>query len=310
MPLPQDRLDLPLDALIAESKQQRRHNNQAHHPRGHTRHFGGKGRGVSTSGPARRPMNRKAYRTAPYPTLPEMQGQPGPRRIELPLALSQVMNREGSTKLYISNLDYDVTNRDIELLFSEVGELERHSIHHDKSGRSKGTAEVVYKNHSDALAAIERYNNQHLDGKKVEIKLVGLNVVSPVPLLLPPNTNFLQEHPSPVFKRLGRAGSRGSFHGHGGVGLERGRGQVRNGGPKVTTESQQWKNVTTESQQRKNVTAESQQRKNVTAENQQRKNVITESINRKKTFYGDTTVTFEDLDADLEKYRLKGRPVN
>ncbi|XP_062010786.1 THO complex subunit 4A-like [Rosa rugosa] len=287
MPFPQDRLDLPLDALIAESKQQRRHNSHAHQPRGHNGHFGG---GGSTSGPSRRPMNRNAYRTAPYPTLPEMQGQPGPRRIELPLALSQAMNSEGSTKLYISNLDYDVTNRDIELLFSEVGELERHSIHYDKSGRSKGTAEVVYKHYSDALAAIERYNNQHLDGKKVEIKLVGLNVVSPVPLLLPPNTNFMQEHPTPVFQRLGRAGSRGSFHGHGGVGLERGCGQVRNGGPKVTTESQQWKNVT--------------------AENQQRKNVITESVKRKKTFYGDTTVTFDDLDADLEKYRLKCRPVN
>ncbi|XP_040372979.1 THO complex subunit 4B-like, partial [Rosa chinensis] len=169
-PFPQDRLDLPLDALIAESKQQRRHNSHAHQPRGHNGHFGG---GGSTSGPSRRPMNRNAYRTAPYPTLPEMQGQPGPRRIELPLALSQAMNSEGSTKLYISNLDYDVTNRDIELLFSEVGELERHSIHYDKSGRSKGTAEVVYKHYSDALAAIERYNNQHLDGKKVEIKLVG-----------------------------------------------------------------------------------------------------------------------------------------
>ncbi|PRQ45503.1 putative nucleotide-binding alpha-beta plait domain-containing protein [Rosa chinensis] len=208
MPFPQDRLDLPLDALIAESKQQRRHNSHAHQPRGHNGHFGG---GGSTSGPSRRPMNRNAYRTAPYPTLPEMQGQPRPRRIELPLALSQAMNSEGSTKLYISNLDYDVTNRDIELLFSEVGELERHSIHYDKSGRSKGTAEVVYKHYSDALAAIERYNNQHLDGKKVEIKLVGLNVVSPVPLLLPPNTNFMQEHPTPVFQRLGRAGSRDRF---------------------------------------------------------------------------------------------------
>lgn len=41
----------------------------------------------------------------------------GPRRIELPRVMSEGINTEGSTKLYISNLDYDVTNRDIEVLF-------------------------------------------------------------------------------------------------------------------------------------------------------------------------------------------------
>lgn len=83
--------------------------------------------------------------------------------------------------------------------------------------------------------------------------------------------------------RLGGAGSRGSFHGRGGLGLERGCGQVRKGGEKVTTGK----------------------RKNVTSESHNRKNIATAS-----TFYGDTKVTFEDLDTDLEKYRLDARLVN
>ncbi|XP_050386928.1 THO complex subunit 4A-like [Argentina anserina] len=297
MPFSDDRLDLPLDALVAETNQQRRQNHPPK-PRGHNGHFPRQVPGGFTlGGPARRPRSLRAFITAPYPpTQPIMQGQLGPgRREEVPLGWSPGVSKEGSTKLYISNLDYDVTHRDIELLFSDVGELERHAIHYDKSGRSKGTAEVVYKQHADAVAAIKRFNNHRLDGKKLEIKLVGNEVVATVPVFLPPNAYFLQEQPSHhVFQRLGRTESRGSFHGHGDVGYGRVQGQVRNGSKKVTTEAQQWKNVTTESQQRRNVTTEYQKGKNVMAE----------SHNRKKTFYGDVTVTFEDLDADLEDYRL------
>lgn len=57
----------------------------------------------------------------------------------------------------------------------------------------------MYVHHADAVAAIERYNNQRLDGKQMEIKLVGLHVVAPVPV--PPNKTFLQEKPNLVFQR-------------------------------------------------------------------------------------------------------------
>ena len=70
--------------------------------------------------------------------------------------------------------------------------------------------------------------------------------------------------------RLGRTESRGLFHGRA---RGRGRGLVRYGGQKVTTEFQHCNNVTTESQQRKKV-------------------------------------MYDDLDADLEEYRLKGGQKN
>ncbi|KAG6509073.1 hypothetical protein ZIOFF_034464 [Zingiber officinale] len=54
------------------------------------------------------------------------------------------------TKLYISNLDYGISNADI-----------------------RGSAEVVYTRRSDAIAALKRYNNVQLDGKPMKVEVIG-----------------------------------------------------------------------------------------------------------------------------------------
>ncbi|XP_042501209.1 THO complex subunit 4C-like [Macadamia integrifolia] len=87
---------------------------------------------------------------------------------------------ESGTKLYVSNLDHGVSNEDIKELFREIGELKRYAIHHDRNGRSSGTAEVVFVRRSDALAAVRRYNNVVLDGKPMQIELIGTNLEIPV----------------------------------------------------------------------------------------------------------------------------------
>ncbi|KAK7394228.1 hypothetical protein VNO78_14750 [Psophocarpus tetragonolobus] len=116
---------------------------------------------------------------------------------------------ESGTKLYISNLDHAVSNEDIKLLFLEEGELKRHCIHYDQSGRSKGTAEVVFVRHSDALAAINKYNNMRLDGKALQIELVGTSSVTPAvaPLFL----NNLLGRPNDVHLRVGGSGFHNDF---------------------------------------------------------------------------------------------------
>ncbi|URD85901.1 RNA recognition motif containing protein [Musa troglodytarum] len=87
---------------------------------------------------------------------------------------------ETGTKLYISNLDYGVSNEDIRELFSEVGDLKRYAVHYDRNGHPSGSAEVVYTRRSDAMAALKRYNNVQLDGKPMKIEVIGTNLGLPV----------------------------------------------------------------------------------------------------------------------------------
>ncbi|XP_028096948.1 THO complex subunit 4A-like isoform X1 [Camellia sinensis] len=215
-------LDMSLDDIIRNNKKSG----------GSNGNFRGRGRGrgfVSGPGPARRFPNRAPTRTTPY-LIPQMV------QVQQMLAMGG-SGSESATKLYVSNLDYGVSNDDLKVLFSEVGEVKRHSIHYDRSGRSKGTAEVVFTRQSDALTAVERYNNVQLDGKPMKIELVGVNIVTPP---APPTTNGILGNPSGNFRRQERVAGRGWDRrggGGGGRGFGRGRGRGRGHGEKVSAEA-------------------------------------------------------------------------
>ncbi|UYV79381.1 ALYREF [Cordylochernes scorpioides] len=74
-------------------------------------------------------------------------------------------------KLILSNLHYKVTNQDIFDLFRSYGKILRYTIHYNASGKSLGMAEVVFDRKDAAIQALQRYNGEFLDGRKMHIKL-------------------------------------------------------------------------------------------------------------------------------------------
>ncbi|KAL8140670.1 hypothetical protein V2J09_006691 [Rumex salicifolius] len=187
-------------------------------------------------GPTRREFKRKGNRPAPY-SADKVQAPDGTWGHEMfadqtaaypaHAAGARPAGIETGTKLYISNLEYGVSNEDIKELFSEVGDLKRFGVHYDRSGRSKGTADVVYARRSDALAAVKRYNNVQLDGKPMKIDIVGTNMPTPATAAIAPvGLSANRSGPLRSGKARGRARGIGRGAGRGG----RGRGGGGRGG--------------------------------------------------------------------------------
>ncbi|GFP98578.1 THO complex subunit 4b [Phtheirospermum japonicum] len=116
----------------------------------------------SGPGPTCRYSSSSTSRAAPYSSSaargPESQLDHGMFAAG-PTFPYRVSSIETGTKLLVPNLHFWVINEDIEELFSGIGELKSCSIHYDRSGRSEGTAEVVFCRRRDAESAIKRYNN-------------------------------------------------------------------------------------------------------------------------------------------------------
>jgi len=106
-------------------------------------------------------------------------------------------------KLYVGNLSYSVTETSLQDLFSQAGEVASARIITDRaSGRSKGFGFVEMSNEDGAQAAIDKFNGQEFEGRKLTVN-----------------------EARPMEPRSGGGGGRGGFGGGGG-----GRGGFGGGG--------------------------------------------------------------------------------
>ncbi|KAL6907475.1 hypothetical protein ACP4OV_002514 [Aristida adscensionis] len=205
-------LDMTLDDIIKSNKKSNPSSGGGGgRRRGGSASGGGGGGGGGGVGPTRRPFKRAGNRQGPYqpPKAPDSAWQ----HDMYPAVAAgsgggagggRVSAIETGTKLYISNLDFGVSNEDIKELFSELGDLKRSSINYDRSGRSKGTAEVVFARRTDAVAAVKKYNNVQLDGKPMKIEIVGTNTPTAA-AALPVSNGGQARNAAPSIQRGGPA---------------------------------------------------------------------------------------------------------
>jgi len=75
-----------------------------------------------------------------------------------------------STKLFVGNLSYNVTENDLQDLFAQHGAVTEVNLMLDRmSGRSRGFAFVTMSSKEDADKATEALNGQPLDGRNLTV---------------------------------------------------------------------------------------------------------------------------------------------
>lgn len=85
----------------------------------------------------------------------------------------KLMTNPNITKMHVSNLDFGVTQGDMKELFSSIGKIKHVALHYDKNGRSQGTTEIIFERRVDALKAFNQYNGVPLDGRTMQLELMG-----------------------------------------------------------------------------------------------------------------------------------------
>ncbi|KAJ9196053.1 hypothetical protein DTO166G4_251 [Paecilomyces variotii] len=75
-------------------------------------------------------------------------------------------------KIRVENLHYDLTEEDLEDLFTRIGPVSDLSLRYDRAGRSEGVAFVTYNRLSDARTAIREFDGANAKGQPIRLTLL------------------------------------------------------------------------------------------------------------------------------------------
>jgi len=212
-----DKIDMSLDDIISSNRRGRggRGGRGARGGRGGRVSGRGSTRGRSSSnfgnggGPVRRGGRGGQNRTSPYSRPRNIPDRWQHDKFDSPAGGAGVGRRSTElttgAHLQIANLDFGVTESDIKELFTEFGKLKKAMINYDSSGRSHGTADVIFERKQDAAKAVKTYNGVPLDGRPMKIEVVAGQM------------SFDQNNSTPMMRRRTSSGgfgsTRGSFRG-------------------------------------------------------------------------------------------------
>jgi len=72
-------------------------------------------------------------------------------------------------RLYVGNLSYTTTEKDLSDLFSQVGSVTFTKIINNPEGKSKGFGFVEMSTEEEAQAAVEKFNQYELQGRTIKV---------------------------------------------------------------------------------------------------------------------------------------------
>ncbi|QPH01651.1 hypothetical protein C2857_005854 [Epichloe festucae Fl1] len=91
------------------------------------------------------------------------------RRAPAPRRRRQSPSSETGSKIRIDNIHYDLTEADLDELFSRIGTVTKLNLRYDRAGRSEGTAYVTYERKEDAEDAIRQFDGANANGQPIRL---------------------------------------------------------------------------------------------------------------------------------------------
>ncbi|KAK4648479.1 uncharacterized protein QC761_110450 [Podospora bellae-mahoneyi] len=82
-----------------------------------------------------------------------------------------VRDSRGS-KIRVDNIHYELTQEELEGLFSSIGPLVKLEMKYDRAGRSEGTAFVTYQSSHDAAQAIKEFDGANAAGQPIRLAMM------------------------------------------------------------------------------------------------------------------------------------------